>query len=259
LDYVSNSLTEPLDIDAVLALCRLVVGRYVTRNVIPDRDAQDVEMAVIEKYLMKKDKIMQAFGGRSSLRTYLIAVLNRMCCEIIRSDSRHWYSVRSEEHVGLEVCDDNYTDTSLLIRSEVKQLEQLLRNMKSDGAKTQLMACYYYHLPIKAEDIESWAPGSSEKIIGLLQRDDKTSKGELFVRLALAVNHVENKNIKPDAVRMWFNKQMNILLQGLNGNKMACHTRETLVLLIERLPPVSVSFVHSIIVFLFIIDLMPKL
>ncbi|PKP15534.1 MAG: hypothetical protein CVU06_16390 [Bacteroidetes bacterium HGW-Bacteroidetes-22] len=77
--------------------------------------------------------------------------------------------------------------------------------------------------------------------------------------MALAVNLVENKNIKPDAVRMWFNKQMDILLHGLNGNKMACHTRETLVLLFERLPQINVDFVHSIIVLLFIIELMPKL
>lgn len=235
-----------------MALCQKVVGRYVARKVIPERDAQDVEMAIMEKFLVKKDKIMQAFNGRSSVRTYFIAILNRMCCEVIRSDSRHWYSVNSVECESDEIQDYNLADTALLIRSEVLHLEKLLKSLPKDSAKTLLMAKYYYNIPVHPLEIESWAPGCFNKVSGILKRDNNTSKGELFVRMALAVNLIENRSIKPDAVRMWFNKQMNCLLDALNGQKSAYHTNETLILLFERLPQISKSLVFSGIVFIFL-------
>jgi len=236
LERTGNQLSDSLSVEQVMVLAKKVTGRYVARDVIPERESDDVSAAMVEKFLQKKDQILQTFSGRASLNTYLTAVLNRMCCEVIRSESRHWYAVSEAEMQPAVEYGYNHADVDTLINSEVNHLADLLSKLGAEGYKIVLMVRFFYHLGIISDDISAWMPGLSAELSALLQQDANTSKGELFAAMAAAVNLAEGKNVKPDAVRMWFNKQMERLLTGLNQGHSARHTRETLVLLFERLP-----------------------
>ena len=74
----------------LLLLAEKVVKRYVSKGVVPQRELEDTQMQMVEKFLLKQDKIEERFSGKSNVTTYCIAVLNNMCCEIIRKDLKHW-------------------------------------------------------------------------------------------------------------------------------------------------------------------------
>jgi len=240
LEQTGNQLSDSLSVEQVMVLAEKVTGRYVVRGVIPERESDDVSAAMVEKFLQKKDQILQTFSGRASLNTYLIAVLNRMCCEVIRRESRHWYSVNESDAQSVVEKGYNHTDIDTLINSEVTRLAALLSKLGSEGYKIVLMVRFFYHLGIMYDDICNWNTVHSVELSAMFQRNADTSKGELFAAMAAAVNLAEGKSVKPDAVRMWFNKKTEWLLKGLNQADSARHTRETLVLLFERLPRGSV-------------------
>lgn len=236
LEQTGNQLSDSLNVEQVMELARKVTGRYVVRGAIPEREADDVSAAMLEKFLLKKDQILQSFLGRASLNTYLTAVLNRMCCEVIRSENRHWYAVSEAETPAATEKGYHHADIDTLVNSEVAHLLVLLSVLGAEKYKIVLMARFYYHLGITSDDVNAWMPGHADELLPLFRRNPGTPKGELFAAMAAAVNHAERKNVKPDAVRMWLNKQMEWLLNGLNRDHLAGHTRETLVLLFERLP-----------------------
>jgi len=237
LEQNSNQLADSLNVEQVIELARKVTGRYVARGVIPPRDSEDVTSAVLEKYLKKQDQILKSFVGNASLTTYLTAVFNRMCCEVIRSESRHWYAVGDNEDC-LSNEDKGYHQAEIetFIASEVALLFGLIKRAGIEGAKLVLLARYFYQMVISPEDVYCWTGSYEAGILNQLQSGGQTTKGDRYAVMAAVINNVEKKKIRPDAVRMWFNKQMEGLLAKLNEDASVLHTRETLVLLFERLP-----------------------
>ncbi|PKP26213.1 MAG: hypothetical protein CVU06_03610 [Bacteroidetes bacterium HGW-Bacteroidetes-22] len=240
LEQSSNQLAGSFNVEQVIELARRVTGRYVARGVIPPRDSEDVTSAMLEKYLKKQDQILQSFVGKASLTTYLTAVFNRMCCEVIRSESRHWYAVSDNE--DYRANDDkgcHQTEIDTFIASEVALLSRLIKSLGVEGAKLLLLVRFFYQLKINPEDVYHWTGDLTPGILEQLQSGQHTTKGERYAVMATVVNIAEKKNIRPDAVRMWFNKQMEVLLCKLNHDASVLHTRETLAVLFERLPHAS--------------------
>ena len=223
--------------ETVNNISKKVVSKYVARSVIPLREKEDVEMAVVEKFLNKKDKIINAFEGKSKLITYFTAVINRMCCEIIRKEQKHWYSVPDNEQ-----NDDNNKDSLTLsyeaekrvvINSEVKRLSKAMLFFNGINAKVNLFLKYYYDIPLNDNDLISYSKENKNFLKDVLVNKQKDLKSDKFEKLAKIVNKAEGKNITGDAVRMWLNKQINVLLKRLNNNNSSNHNAESLGLLFE--------------------------
>lgn len=231
-----NNSSVAVTMSLVVDIANKVVSRYVFRSVIPEREREDVVMAIVEKFLNQKDKIEKAFEGKSKLTTYFVAILNRMCCEVIRKESRHWYSIVEGEPLVNEASKRTLefeAEKSFAIVNEVKRLNNTMLLFNGERAKISLFLKYYFDLPIDYADISDYAGSRVEEVKELLQNATQISKGDTFDNLSQVVNIVEEKSVKGDAVRMWMNKQIEIILSRLNKNGMANHDKDSLAVLLE--------------------------
>lgn len=238
MDLASNQCNKDIAEKDLLLLIKGVVGRYIQRRAIPTREREDVEMEIFEKFLMQKVKIVRNFEGKSKFSTYCIAVLNRMCCEVIRKDSRQWYLVSEKENTTAreEIAISNHdTEKRLLFKQEIKRLESILFFFNADYAKLILFIKVYYGMPIQHNEIKDYANHYSDQVKDILLNANNTKKGDIFARLARMVNVVEQKDIEGDAVRIWFTNQVNTIIRRLNGNGIANHDKESLSILFEML------------------------
>jgi len=123
LNIATKNISEVADIE-LMKLAKKVADAYAYRGSIPFREKDDVAMSVLEKFLSKKDKINKNFKGNSKYTTYCIAVLNRMCLEIIRKDIKHWnisedYASQNEKEYEIS------SSQKLIIKDEVNYLRKL--------------------------------------------------------------------------------------------------------------------------------------
>ncbi|MFA5419316.1 MAG: hypothetical protein WC341_12745 [Bacteroidales bacterium] len=213
----------------------IVVRKYVTRKAVPAREQEDMAMIVLEKFIRQKEKIMSAFQGKSSFNTYCIAILNRMVCEVIRKENRHWYSVveNDRSHPQETYSLDYETEKSLVLKNEIIRYERALLFFNNTTAKVTLFLKYYFGLTPTAEDYHRYGGIHSHQLRQILTAHQNMTKGDAFERMARAVNLVEGKDVKGDAIRMWLNKQMEILLARLNSSGGSLHTSESLGILCE--------------------------
>lgn len=222
-------------IGQISQLAETVVGRYVARKAIPKREQEDVLMVVLEKFIQQKDKIMKAFQGKSSLNTYCVAVLNRMVCEVIRKESRHWYAVVENENEPFQFSRGSSIEAEkeLILKNEVVRFNQSLLFFNGTGAKVNLFLKFYFGLPIQPSEYERYGRDYTRELSEILSPDENISKGVAFNQMAKAVNLVEGKHLKSDAVRMWLNNQMDVIIDRLNASGGSQHNRESLALLCE--------------------------
>lgn len=210
------SCDEIIDHRELLLLAEKVVQRYA--YTIPKSDREDIRMSMVENFLKQKEKITSQFQGNSKTNTYCTAILNRMCCSIIRKELSHWKSTSN-----IEVEDDSLstdhesTATQLLINDEIEYLRRLLL-IQNDKHKTTIFLAFYYLLATKSKFLKSYDKQyKAHQLPQLLRAEDVKSKSYIFETLSKVVNCVENKSIKADAVRMWLNKQRSLMIARLNG------------------------------------------
>lgn len=231
--------TDPtLDIpmDEMKDIATKVVSRYILRSAIPEREKEDVIMTILEKFLLQKDKIDHAFEGKSKKTTYYIAIMNRMCCEIIRKEKKHWYPVDDDMHefeIYKPVHYTSDTEKNLIIKEEVKRLANAMLFFNGQGSKINLFVKYYFRISLDESDIQNYSGDKFPEVYAVLSDDSPKNKSDLFERLAFVTNLVEQKNVKGDSVRMWVNKQLDVILNRINMNGIYNHTRESLQILME--------------------------
>src|SRR6056297_698798 len=118
----------------LLQLAEKVVDRYVYSGTIPSREREDVMMSMVENFLNKQDRIVSGFSGKAKITTYCIAVLNRMCCEVIRKQLMHWKS-RPEEYIKEDYSSVLSSSEHLVIEDEVHFLDKIFRMFNEDRVK----------------------------------------------------------------------------------------------------------------------------
>ncbi|PWD97646.1 sigma-70 RNA polymerase sigma factor region 4 domain-containing protein [Marinilabilia rubra] len=234
----NQSLKPVIPAEQLMEIIKKVVSRYVAKGSIPSREASDAEMSVFEKFWNNREKILSAFQGKSQLTTYCIAVANRMCCEFIRKEKKHWNQLHEAMETVAEINNNTHhleTEKDVHFKHEVKRLSNALQFFNGESAKLNLFLKYYLDIPINDRDIKDYHPDSARSISSLLSQNEPASKGEKFEQLAEVVNAVEEKSVKSDSVRMWLNSRMTTLLNRLNGNGISSHNHESLTILMELL------------------------
>jgi hypothetical protein len=202
--------------EEIIQLSQKIVKRYVNRGSIPKREEDDIMMGVVEKFLVKKEDIVDKFKGQSKFSTYCVAVMNRMCCEIIRKEIKHW-NLSENQHENFSSSGNINSDDRLLIEDEINILKKLILFLGVERHKVKLFFAYYYKLRIHRNDINNYDSQYIEhQLDELFLSDNNLSKGQIFSNLAHVVNLVENRKLKPDAVRMWLNKNRGSLIDRLN-------------------------------------------
>ncbi len=220
----------------VSRISEAVVARYIRRSAIPWREREDVKMEIIEKFIDKKEQIVSSFEGKSKFTTYLTAVINRMCCEVIRKEQKHWYAFVDDTEHKLhqnEYTTSTETAKALLFREEVKRLTNTLLFFNGHSAKVNLFLKLYFNISVKSIDVELYNAEKVHDIMKLLSDIHSVSKTELFEIMARVQELAENKKVGGDAVRMWLNKQIDVVLKRLNNNDICKHNKESLAILFE--------------------------
>jgi DNA-directed RNA polymerase specialized sigma24 family protein len=235
IDHRNNSI-ETISMEKIIDIAGSVVSRYVFRSVIPAREKDDVVMSMVEKFIRSRAKIEESFEGKAKATTYIVAILNRMCCEVIRRESKHWYSIEEVDaysKISTSATLAIEAEKSFAISNEVKRFNTALLFFNEDLAKVKVFLKCLFDLPFGDMDIADYAGAKAEQVRILLESVDDGSKGEKFEVLSKVVNFVEGKNVKSDAVRMWLNKQIDAILNRLNRNGISNHNKESLALLLE--------------------------
>jgi len=210
-----------------------VVNRFIAKRSIPYREKEDVQMYIIEKYIAKQTKIENSFLGKSKASTFCYAVLNRMCLEVIRKEIKHWNLTDEDKHPD-SVSHGLNSEESAVVNDEIRHLDKLIQLFFDEAAKVKLFIALYYRLEIRNVDIEDYdCDYITNKLSEVLDLEKDINKAELFNAFAYAINCVENKSIKADAVRMWLNKNINILIKRLNNGCRAEYDKDSFQVLFE--------------------------
>ncbi len=231
-----NKLTKLLETDFLMVMAPKVVMRYVRRHAIPAKESQDVEMAMIEKFLNQKQRIVQAFESKAAPETYCIAILNRMCCEVIRQEQKHWYHLDVDEVLGTNFQAESSLNglSPVIFQFEVERLQKVIQNSLQPAKLRALLAVYF-----DLQDVKKWLTAYAGQhaldAIGLLTENISTSKSAKYELLGRLISLIEGRKVKGDAARMYLYKEMDRLIEVLNKNEQSHHSRETLRLLFELL------------------------
>ena len=232
----SNNINSSVTIDKIIEIAQIVVSKYVSRSVIPKREKEDVVMAIVEKFINQKKKIDSSFEGKSKITTYYTAILNRMCCEIVRKENKHWYAIiENDDSNNHEESTHTFeTEKESIIKNEIIRLQNTLTLLNGEKAKTVLFLKYYFNIPISNSELNNYCHNKASNFLKFLERDENISKADIFENLAILVNEVESKTVKGDAIRMWLNKQIDLILMRLNSHGTSSYTKESLSILIEH-------------------------
>jgi len=218
----------------LLLLAEKVVVRYINKGVIPSREKEDTQMFIVEKFLQKQSQIQKKFLGKANITTYCISVLNNMCCEVIRKELKHWKN-ELNEIPDIFKSNSEVTSQKAVIQDEINYLDKIFLLFDAEKPKVNIILSYYYHLNVKQKDINEYIKVHNNKNVKpKLVLGENLNKGEIFSNLADFICKVENKNIKPDAVRMWYIKITNTIIDRLNGSfNRAYYDRDSFQVLYE--------------------------
>ncbi|MGM0497951.1 MAG: hypothetical protein ACQESJ_08540 [Bacteroidota bacterium] len=103
-----------------------IVCRYIYQGTIPEREEENVKMSIVGDFWEKQDIIAARFSGKAKISTYCIAILNRMCCELIRKNSMDWKSKPEEFARGKKlqyIC----RPEKLILQGETLMLDKFIR------------------------------------------------------------------------------------------------------------------------------------
>jgi len=218
----------------LLQFAERVVNRFIANKHIPKREKEDVQMAIVEKFLIRRKRIFDSFQGKSKVSTYCIAVLNRMCLEIIRKEIKHW-NLSEDKHK--EIREDKGLDSvdNLIIIDEIRFLRNIISLFYDEKAKIVLFLAYYYQLNINKMVISEYDSNYiNHNLLELFEYPKNITKGMIFENLTKAANIVENRNNKNDATRIWLNKIVNSIIIKLNSPfQRANYNKESLEVLFE--------------------------
>ena len=219
--------------EELMKYSEMVVNRFIAKRSIPYREKDDVKMYIIEKFISKQSKIESSFMGKSKASTYCYAVLNRMCLEVIRKEIKHW-NLSDEDKYPDNIATGFNSEEKTVVNDEIGLLDKLLQLCFDEEAKVRLFIALYYRLSIKDEDIENYDPNyMNNNLKEVFNLDIDINKADLFKAFAYAINSVEGRNIKADAVRMWLNKNINTLISRLNKGSRAEYDKESFQILFE--------------------------
>lgn len=222
-----------LAIDELEQLAQIIISKFISKGVIPYEEKEDIKQTLLEKYLVKEQKIAESFNGKAKPKTYCSAVLYKMTCEVIRSELKNWKNINKDASEMLVNNSDNSLnpEQKAVLQNEVDLLDKVLTTMGAERAKTELFLKYYFRLPIEKYDLERY---SSKEVLELLQNNAHLKDKEIYNNLTKVVEYCENKLVKPDAIRMYINKQLGSIIARLNGKmSRANYSKETLGFLFE--------------------------
>ena len=222
--------------ESLLKITDIVVKKFVKNGSINYNDFDDIKQSVIEKYLIKKERIESSFTGKSKVETYVSAVIYRMILEYLRSDknrSKRFSDFEDNSKVFEKEKVIN-PEEQLIINNEKIYLKRVLLTFGKQRVKLILFVKFYFRLLILIRDLFNYVPeNKTDEAMKILRKNENVKDKEIYIRLCEMQNLFEQKKVKPDAVRMFINKNIETIINRLNGEGKAYYTKECLQILFE--------------------------
>ncbi len=221
--------------DELVTLSKKVVARYVANHSVPQRDKEDVAMTIVSNFLAAEEKISNSFKGQSKTTTYCIAIINRMCCEIIRKDYKQWKQVQQTENF---ITDNEGTNAfesskSAIIKSEIHRFNQILEFFNDEQYKIIVSLKYILNIPFTQSEVSDYAGPDNSVVFEQLDNSKDEALATRYQILAEIVNKTEGRSVKGDAIRMWLNKSIDTIIRRMNASGSSNYNREALGILLE--------------------------
>ncbi|MBQ9213882.1 MAG: hypothetical protein IJ150_08090, partial [Bacteroidales bacterium] len=125
-------------------------------------------------------------------------------------------------------------ENQAVIENEKKHLQKVFLSLGKDRAKVLLGCKMIQRLKVTKEEFEDYLDGrpskGSEKYLEV-SNDDQNR--DIYEKLCIIINLVEDKNNKPDAFRLWLNKKIEQIIARLNSNNISKYDNETFGILLE--------------------------
>ena len=231
-----KKINKNFSIEIVIKIADIVVKKFVKNNSIHYSEFEDVRQSILEKYLLKKDKIEAAYTGQAKPETYISAILYRMVLEIIRTEKNKLLK-QSDFEDNITIFNKEKIinpEEQLIIKNEKEFLSRILYTLGEQRAKITLFIKFFYQIQITENDVKQYAVNKDfNHIYNLFQQNKELKDKEIYNILCDVHNFTEEKKIKPDAVRMYINKNIEKIISRLNGrNNRTFYTKKTLGLLL---------------------------
>jgi DNA-directed RNA polymerase specialized sigma24 family protein len=221
--------------EQILTITDIILKKFVKNHGIDYHNFEDFRQEVLEKFYTKKDTIMDAYTGKAKPETYVSAVIYRMTLGVIRNDKNfRKYQADIEPSTELQKEKVRTPEEELLIENE-KHYLRLVINTLPDTNKALLFLKTYFRISITQEDLRAYCIKlQGSELSERFNRADEMTDKEIYECLCDAENSIQTKQVKPDAVRMYINKMINVLLIRLNGRNQRCYyTKDSLAYLFE--------------------------
>jgi len=224
-------------IEMVIKIADIIVKKFVKNKSIHSSEFDEIKQIILEKYLQKKDKIEINFTQKSKPETYISAILFRMVLEVLRTEhNKKQRYLDFEDNIKIFEKEKIINpEEKLIIQNEREYLKRVLNTFGKEQLKIVLFIKIYYQINITNIEINKYSRNiTCRKVLNSLGDNKELKEKEIFLLLSKLQNIAENKEVKPDAIRMYVNNSIKKILERLNGqNNRTFYTKKTLALLFE--------------------------
>lgn len=220
---------------SIQILIDTIVGRFLRSGCFNYQEKEDLKQQINEELLKKIPKLQAQYNGKSTLTTYLSAVIVNICYEILRKNKKNHLYIKEEFQVeyGSEVMD------TFIIKEEIKLFKNALELFYKQKSRLILFLKLKYRIPLSLSDFKKvYIQITGKEFDDFIQRIDPfdlATDVKIFTELVPFIKKYENKEVTPDSIRKWIKQKTNELIEIMNGDPpVSNYNEETLQILFEK-------------------------
>ncbi|MBQ3691191.1 MAG: sigma-70 family RNA polymerase sigma factor [Bacteroidales bacterium] len=235
---ITENAEEVFPLQMLEKITSITVKNFIKAGYIGPEDYQDFTQTLKMRYLSAKERIEGKFKSDSLPQTYMSSVIKNMMLEELRAGKK--YKERSIEFQKAAIIkgdkDDSLSpENRTVIENEKKHLQKVFLTLGKDRAKVVMCCKMVWKIKVTDLEFRDYLQGrDSNGAEKYLDFDDKEQNQDIYQRLCMITNLVENKNNKPDAVRLWLSKKIEQVITRLNANRISKYDAETFGILLEE-------------------------
>ena len=220
----------------ITTITDIIVKKYIKAGYIAAAEYEDTKQTIIEKYIAKRERIESLYDKRAKPETYVSAVLYKMMLEILRSESTKEKHFSEYETTVLKRGQGHQItpEEKLIIENEKNYLLKVLASFGQEAPKVTLFCKMFFRIKPSEQDLKAYAKSKADdNLAKSIQIDGTELDKVIFDKLCTLCNTVENKDNKPDAVRMYVGKTNGKIINRLKQNRQTNYNEESLSLLFD--------------------------
>jgi RNA polymerase sigma factor (sigma-70 family) len=219
-------------------MIKIIVSKFIRSGYIHTSEMEDFVQIINEKLILKIPKIQSQYDKSTLLKTYFSVIIRNICLEEIRKNKDlETKEIDDSEETHLS---ENNSDTKIIIKQEFERFNKILRLQFDKRFKLEFCLKALYRILLILDDFTKYCKICKlEDIKVLLERINppkKISERDLYAEIKPFINKCDNKDNSSDAIRKWIKKEINNIIDLMNGGylKRTNYDKETIQILIEK-------------------------